>query len=66
MSVTAPGMLVWRAWCRDLVLPYTDLVLWCIKHLDPVKYQAISGLPQKGAMLFGEQLKDRKVPFWLR
>ncbi len=48
------------------MLPHTDLVLMCVKHIDPDKYRALCGLNQKGAMNFAEQLAARQVPFWLR
>lgn len=50
----------------DVVLPHTDLVLLCIKHLDPVMYEKISGLKQHGAMKFANELAERKIPYYLR
>jgi pyruvate formate lyase activating enzyme len=50
----------------DVVLPHTDLVLFCIKHIDPIKYEALSGLKQRGAMRFAEELAVRNLPYWLR
>jgi pyruvate formate lyase activating enzyme len=52
------------AW--DTVLPHTDMVLFCVKHLDPGKYHDITGLQQQHAMAFAEQLKQRRIKFWLR
>lgn len=51
---------------RDKVLPYTDMVLFCIKHLDPDKYTSLTGLRQLGALKFAAELKQRNIPFWLR
>jgi pyruvate formate lyase activating enzyme len=48
------------------VLPHTDLVLFCVKHLDPAKYYGLTGLHQPGALAFAKELKDRNIPFWLR
>lgn len=50
----------------DKVLPYTDMVLFCIKHLDPVKYTQMTGLQQRGALKFAAELNEREIPFWLR
>ncbi|KXZ53113.1 hypothetical protein GPECTOR_7g1003 [Gonium pectorale] len=50
----------------DVVLPHTDLVLFCIKHMDPLKYEALTGLKQRGALKFAEQMAERKIPFYLR
>jgi pyruvate formate lyase activating enzyme len=27
----------------DIVLPHADIVMFCIKHMDPVKYHALTG-----------------------
>lgn len=50
----------------DLVLPHTDLVLFCIKHIDPIKYESLTGLNQKGALRFADELARRNIPFFLR
>jgi pyruvate formate lyase activating enzyme len=50
----------------DKVLPHTDMVLFCIKHLDPDKYQKLTSLPQLGALRFAAELKQQGIPFWLR
>ncbi|GLI60123.1 hypothetical protein VaNZ11_002163 [Volvox africanus] len=50
----------------DVVLPHTDLVLFCIKHMDPLKYESLTGLKQKGALRFADELAERKIPFYLR
>eukprot|EP00882_Tetradesmus_deserticola_P007370 GHRQ01007764.1.p2 GENE.GHRQ01007764.1~~GHRQ01007764.1.p2 ORF type:complete len:162 (+),score=67.17 GHRQ01007764.1:363-848(+) len=59
------------AFCRscpagDKVLPHTDIALFCIKHLDPSKYQGLSGLRQLGALRFAAELKAHGIPLWLR
>jgi len=48
------------------VLPHTDMVLFCIKHLDPDKYRALTGMPQTAPMAFAYELRRRNTPFWLR
>jgi pyruvate-formate lyase-activating enzyme len=41
-------------------------VLFCIKHLDPMQYEHITGLHQSGSLAFAAELKERRIPFWLR
>lgn len=53
-----------RSW--DVVLPHTDMVLFCLKHLDPKKYEQLTGMKQSQAILFTEELTRRKIPFYLR
>lgn len=54
-----------RAW--DAVLPHTDRVLMCLKHIDPEKYRAFTGgADQARALTFVERLNARRVPFDLR
>lgn len=50
----------------DIVLPHTDLVLFCIKHLDPEKYRQLTGLCQSGALKFAAELKARHIPYYAR
>ncbi|KAF6266380.1 hypothetical protein COO60DRAFT_1474597 [Scenedesmus sp. NREL 46B-D3] len=50
----------------DHVLPHTDTVLFCIKHLDPLQYEHITGVHQSGSLAFAAELKERGIPFWLR
>lgn len=50
----------------DHVLPHTDMVLFCIKHINPEKYAGLTGLRQVGALRFAAELKEQGIPFWLR
>eukprot|EP00775_Hariotina_reticulata_P009835 gene9835-9994_t len=50
----------------DKVLPHTDLVLFCIKHIDPVKYHKLTGMSQVAPLLFTAELQQRGIPYWLR
>lgn len=50
----------------DHVLPHTDMVLFCIKHLHPEKYAGLTGLRQIGALRFATELQEQNIPFWLR
>ena len=53
-----------RDW--DAVLPHTDYVLFCIKHIDPVKYKALTGCDIEAPLRFAEELRARSIPFQLR
>lgn len=48
------------------MLPVTDMVLFCIKSLDPQRYTDLTGLKQQGALRFAAELKAQGIPFWLR
>ncbi|KAF8073189.1 rpa1 [Scenedesmus sp. PABB004] len=50
----------------DKVLPHTDMVLFCVKHLDPARYTSLTGLRQLGALRFADELRAAAIPFWLR
>ena len=53
-----------RDW--DVVLPNTDYVLFCIKHINPAKYRALTGRDLAIPLKFAEELKARAIPFQLR
>jgi pyruvate formate lyase activating enzyme len=48
------------------ILPETDLVLMCLKHIDPDKYLKFTGMLQKHALKFMDCLNDYQKPFYLR
>jgi pyruvate formate lyase activating enzyme len=50
----------------DVVLPYTDMALFCVKSLDSRKYTLLTGLRQRGALRFADELLAKRVPFWVR
>ncbi len=59
-------VLLFCAWFllnRDIVLPYADLVLFCIKSLDPKKYEDLTALKQAPALHFAEELAKRQIPW---
>lgn len=52
----------------DTVLPHTDMVLVCVKHLDAVKYKEIVGgtANPSSVLAFVKELNERNIPFWIR
>lgn len=52
----------------DVVLPHTDMVLVCVKHLNPVKYKELVGGTAKPSSVlnFVKELNERRIPFWIR
>ncbi|KAL6746426.1 pyruvate formate-lyase activating enzyme [Haematococcus lacustris] len=50
----------------DVVLPHTDYVLFCIKHLDSRKYEELTGLRQAPALAFARELAERHIPWQCR
>ncbi|GFH09472.1 pyruvate formate-lyase activating enzyme [Haematococcus lacustris] len=50
----------------DVVLPHTDYVLFCIKHLDSRKYEELTGLRQAPALAFARELAERRIPWQCR
>jgi pyruvate formate lyase activating enzyme len=50
----------------DAVLPHTDAVLLCIKHMDPARYTDICGLGQAGVLRFVAEVGARGIPLWAR
>jgi len=53
------------AW--DTILPYTDLVLLCIKHPNAKMYKEITRTCELDRMLkFLDELEKRNIPWWCR
>jgi pyruvate formate lyase activating enzyme len=48
------------------VLPYTDLVLLDIKHMDPVKHRALTGVAQERTQAFARLVSGLGIPIWIR
>lgn len=49
-----------------LVLPYTDIALLCVKHLDPRMYRSLTGCNIAHMHKFTEELKRHETPFIVR
>lgn len=50
----------------DLVLPYIDLVLLDIKHIDSNEYQKLTGIELKEVNNFIDTLNNQNIPVWIR
>ena len=50
----------------DAILQNTDLVLYDVKHEDPVAYQALTGQPIGRTHAFVEAVRRSGVPMWVR
>jgi pyruvate formate lyase activating enzyme len=63
---TALDTTGYAPWDRiEKVLPFVDLILWDIKHLDPMKHQRTTGVDN--ALIMENLLKvSKKRPLWLR
>eukprot|EP01023_Acetabularia_acetabulum_P045842 TRINITY_DN4668_c1_g1_i5.p1 TRINITY_DN4668_c1_g1~~TRINITY_DN4668_c1_g1_i5.p1 ORF type:complete len:244 (+),score=38.63 TRINITY_DN4668_c1_g1_i5:220-951(+) len=47
----------------DVVLPHTDVVLYCMKHFEEDRYFEITGHKMKGALKFVEELNEQWPDF---
>ncbi|SHJ34134.1 pyruvate formate lyase activating enzyme [Geosporobacter subterraneus DSM 17957] len=50
----------------EAFLPYTDLVLLDIKHIDNEKHKALTGVENHKTLAFARHLRDRNIPVWIR
>ena len=62
--IDTAGQSLQKNWLA--VLPHTDLVLFCLKHIDPLKYQKFTGFPQSTALKFLDTMEKMGVPYQLR
>jgi pyruvate formate lyase activating enzyme len=63
LDTTGQGAME-RDW--DAVLPLTDRVLFCLEHIDPLRYRALTGKCMQVAMKFADRIRAYRVPFQLR
>lgn len=50
----------------DIVIPTCDQVLFCIKHLDPIKYEILTGAKPAKSLKFWNKLEENKKPYLIR
>ena len=50
----------------EAILPYTDLVLADIKHIEPLKSQNLTGLSNELNMANLQLIAQAKIPIWIR
>ncbi len=50
----------------DIVIPYCDYTLFCIKHLDPEKYTFLTGKSQDKSLIFWNKLEENKKMYLIR
>jgi pyruvate formate lyase activating enzyme len=62
--IDTAGQSLSKNW--HMILPHTDMVLFCLKSIDPIKYQKFTGMPQSTALKFLDTLEDYKIPYYMR
>jgi pyruvate formate lyase activating enzyme len=50
----------------DKLLSLTDLVMLDIKHIDPEKHKALTGMDNKNILAFAKFLEEKNVQLWIR
>jgi len=63
-TLDTSGFAAWEVF--EHVLPYTDLVLYDLKHTDPERHRQVTGAPLAPIVRNLERLSARGVPIWLR
>lgn len=48
------------------LMKYTDLVMLDIKHIDPEKHKALTGMDNKNILAFAKFLEEKNVQLWIR
>lgn len=48
------------------LVKHTDLVMLDIKHIDPLKHKALTGMDNKNILAFAKFLEEKKVDLWVR
>jgi pyruvate formate lyase activating enzyme len=63
-ALDTSGFTSWEVF--EQVLPFTDLVLYDLKHTDPERHRQYTGVPLEPILRNLERLAERGVPVWLR
>ena len=63
-ALDTSGFAAWEVFER--ILPYTNLVLYDLKHTDPEQHRKVTGAPLEPILRNLECLSDRGIPLWLR
>jgi pyruvate formate lyase activating enzyme len=63
-ALDTSGFAAWDVF--EQVLPYTDLVLYDLKHTDPEQHRKVTGAPLAPILRNLERLSERGIPIWLR
>lgn len=50
----------------DALLAHTDLVMLDIKHTDPARHKALTGMDNTAVLDFARYLAEKNVPTWIR
>ncbi len=48
------------------LVKHTDLVMLDIKHIDPIKHKALTGMDNKNILAFAKFLEEKNVALWIR
>jgi pyruvate formate lyase activating enzyme len=63
-ALDTSGFAAWEVF--EQILPYTELVLYDLKHTDPERHRQVTGAPLEPILRNLERLSARGVPIWLR
>jgi pyruvate formate lyase activating enzyme len=64
VGVDTCGYVRWKI--IQQVLPYIDFFLWDIKHMNPEKHKALTGVSNELILNNARAVSERKVPLYIR